>query len=253
MIYRITKIILSDRFMVLLPGFLILFFPFPIFPERTPEEILKLSDEMRNVDEPIHFISAIEDIDGENKSYSLLDVWVHRTDSRVHFLKPANQKGDKVLKTNYMLWYFTKGGSKPLPLTPRQRLLGNVSIGDIVSIRYSEDYKIETQNESSYEGKSVYRFNLISKEGKNAAYDRIIYYIDKNSFAGLYAEFFSASGKLLKKATYEYKGDGLDKFSFKKVFMVNALKKNHVTTMVIVSSERVKLPENYFNKNFINN
>jgi hypothetical protein len=118
-------------------------------------------------------------------------------------LEPARSKGSKILQVDRNMWLTKPGLSKPIPISPRQRMSGQASNGDIAATNYAADYDAKMNADETLDGESCYVLDLAAKH-KRATYDRISYWISVKRGVGIKAEFYSLSGKLLKTARFEY-------------------------------------------------
>jgi hypothetical protein len=101
------------------------------------------------------------------------------------------------------MWLTRPGLSKPIPISPRQRMSGQASNGDIAATNYAGDYDAELSGTETVNGEPCYVLNLSAKH-KRTTYDKIRYWVSVKRVVGLKAEFYSVSGKLLKTARFEY-------------------------------------------------
>ncbi|BCB26065.1 hypothetical protein SKTS_09510 [Sulfurimicrobium lacus] len=118
-------------------------------------------------------------------------------------LEPARFKGSKLLQVERNMWLTRPGLSKPIPISPRQRMSGQASNGDIAATNYAGDYDAQLKGTETLDGEACYVLDLAAKH-KRTTYDRIRYWISVKRVVGLKAEFYSVSGKLLKTARFEY-------------------------------------------------
>jgi len=118
-------------------------------------------------------------------------------------LEPARSKGGKLLQVERNMWLMRPGLSKPIPISPRQRMSGQASNGDIAATNYAGDYDAQLGGEESVDGEPCYVLELTAKH-KRTTYDRIRYWVSTKRTVAVKAEFFSLSGKLLKSARFEY-------------------------------------------------
>ncbi len=120
-------------------------------------------------------------------------------------LEPVRSKGSKILQVERNMWLTKPGLSKPIPISPRQRMSGQASNGDIAATNYAGDYAAQMSGNESVDGESCYVLDLKAKH-KRATYDKIRYWVSVKRLVGVKAEFQSVSGKLLKTARFEYNG-----------------------------------------------
>jgi hypothetical protein len=117
--------------------------------------------------------------------------------------EPSRFKGSKILQVDRNMWLTKPGLSKPIPISPRQRMSGQASNGDIAATNYAKDYEATLGATEKLDGETCYVLDLSAKH-KRATYDKIRYWVATERMVGVKAEFYSLSGKLLKTAHFEY-------------------------------------------------
>lgn len=117
--------------------------------------------------------------------------------------EPVRFKGSKILQVERNMWMTRPGLSKPIPISPRQRMSGQASNGDIAATNYAGDYDAQLGATENIDGEECHVLNLAAKH-KRATYDKIRYWVSVKRVVGIKAEFYSVSGKLLKTATFQY-------------------------------------------------
>jgi len=117
--------------------------------------------------------------------------------------EPARFKGSKLLQVARSMWLTRPGLSKPIPISPRQRMSGQASNVDIAATNYAGDYDAQLDGNEMLDGEACHILALTAKH-KRTTYDRIRYWVSVKRSVGLKAEFYSVSGKLLKTAHFEY-------------------------------------------------
>jgi outer membrane lipoprotein-sorting protein len=101
------------------------------------------------------------------------------------------------------MWLTRPGLSKPIPISPRQRMSGQASNGDIAATNYAKDYEAQLGQQESVESEACYVLELKAKHNR-ATYDKVRYWVSVKRNVGVKAEFYSVSGKLLKVAHFDY-------------------------------------------------
>jgi hypothetical protein len=117
--------------------------------------------------------------------------------------EPVRFRGSKILQVERNMWMTRPGLSKPIPISPRQRMSGQASNGDIAATNYAGDYDAEMNGTETLNGEPCYVLNLTARH-KRTTYDKIRYWVSVKRVVGVKAEFYSVSGKLLKTAHFEY-------------------------------------------------
>ena len=142
--------------------------------------------------------------DGDRTDEQRLLVKAVNDSSVAETLEPARFKGSRILQVERNMWLTKPGLSKPVPISPRQRLTGQASNGDIAATNYAGDYDAKMIGTETLDGEPCYVLDLSAKHNR-ATYDRIRYWVSVKRLVGVKAEFFSLSGKLLKTARFEYR------------------------------------------------
>jgi hypothetical protein len=152
------------------------------------------------------------------------------------------------------MWFAKPGLSKPVPISPRQKLMGDASNGDIAATNYSADYKIVGSEEGKFNDEDCILLTLQAAD-KRATYDRVKYWISKKRILGLKAEFYTISGKMFKTAVFEYKNrinvDDKPQEFISKMIITNAIVKDDVTTVNYSRPLLKKVPDATFNLNLL--
>lgn len=118
-------------------------------------------------------------------------------------LEPARFQGSRLLQVGRNMWLTRPGLSKPIPISPRQRLSGQAANGDIAATDYAGEYDARFDGREVVEGEPCHVLDLSAKT-KRATYDRVRYWISEKYGVGVQAEFYSLSGKRMKTARFDY-------------------------------------------------
>lgn len=169
------------------------------------QSILKASDQARGGGLPgIEWEIRLQSRDGERQDEPQRLLIKAVDDSSVaETLEPARFKGSKLLQVGRSMWLTRPGLSKPIPISPRQRMSGQASNGDIAATNYAGDYDAQLEGSESLDGEPCHLLELSARH-KRTTYDRIRYWVSVKRGVGLKAEFYSVSGKLLKTARFDY-------------------------------------------------
>ena len=133
---------------------------------------------------------------------STMSVTARNEDFLAVYEKPASQRDEKILERGQNMWFIKPGVRNPVPISPRQKLLGAASYGDIAAQRWTSDYDVMSRHDSVMDGKKVYVFML--KGNDHATYEKMRLYVDASMLAAVKSEMMTADDKMLKSATYEY-------------------------------------------------
>jgi hypothetical protein len=218
------------------------------------KEILEHADRARGNVQGIEWIIHLESIEKDRHQERTLRVRARDNNSYAEYMTPAKVKGQKILMKDRNMWFVKPGLSKPVPLSPRQKLMGGAANGDIASTNYAGDYMAESISEDTAGKEPCYVLDL-KATNKKVTYDRIRYWVSKKRRVGVKAEFFTISGKHFKSADFEYDNritvQGVKRPFVSKMIITDAVIKGNVTTMTYEKVTLKKIPDSAFNLNLL--
>lgn len=220
--------------------------------QMSSREMLQKADEARGNAEGIQWDISMDSIERGREENRKLRVIARGYNCLVDTLTPANLKGQKLLMKDRNMWFAKPGLSKPVPISPRQKLMGNAANGDIASTNYGDDYKIIHTEDGKVKNESCVILELQAVDNR-ATYDRVKYWVSKERLVGLKAEFYTVSGKMFKSATFEYSNNvkvGEKRREFiSKMIITSAIIKEDVTTIHYSKPVLKKVSDAAFNIN----
>ncbi|HTX75941.1 MAG TPA: outer membrane lipoprotein-sorting protein [Terracidiphilus sp.] len=119
----------------------------------------------------------------------------------VEFLSPRD-KGRHLLMLGDDMWIYLPDTSRPVRITPLERLSGDASNGDVARTNYATDYSAVYVRTEKVGAQSCYVLDLTAKR-KGATYQRILYWVRVEDARPVKAEFYLTSGKHIKTATFD--------------------------------------------------
>lgn len=128
------------------------------------------------------------------------EVSVKGENSLVKFLD-VRSKGQSMLMRGDDMWLFLPAVARPVRITPIQRLMGNVSNGDLARLRYSIDYTATIEGTETVDGRICDVLELTARR-KAATYQRVRYVLAQADSRPVRAEYFLTSGKLIRRASF---------------------------------------------------
>ena len=160
--------------------------------------ILARSDAYRNPFDSFSIDIELTAHDGKEVETSKFRVYGKGSDrSVVEFLAPASEKGKYLLMLRDAMWIYMPSASRPIRISPLQRLMGQASNGDVARTSFTVDYNAINVNEDG----DAWVLDLEAKD-PSIAYKKVRLWIDRATHEPRRADFYVASGKLLKRAHY---------------------------------------------------
>jgi outer membrane lipoprotein-sorting protein len=172
------------------------------------------------------------------------EVSVKGENSLVRFLS-VRSKGQSLLMRGDDMWFFLPAVARPVRITPIQRLLGNVSNGDLARLRYAIDYDISIEGEADANGVPCTVLDLRAKR-KGATYQRVRYFVRKSDAQPVKAEYFLTSGKAIKTAAFGGLRDMGGRPTLTRIEIHDATRPESRTTMEFISITPRPLPDKLF-------
>lgn len=160
--------------------------------------ILARSDAFRNPLESFSIDVELTSYEGSKAETSKFRVYGKGSDrSVVEFTAPASEKGKYLLMLRDAMWIYMPSTSRPIRISPLQRLMGQASNGDVARTGFTTDYVAK----SAVEEADAWVLELEAKD-PSLAYKRVRLWVDRTTFEPIRADFYVVSGKLLKRAHY---------------------------------------------------
>lgn len=219
------------------------------------EDILRFADEARGNVEGIAWNVTVESTENERVSDSMVyDIKARGFNVAGVSQAPAKYKGNKLLMLNTSMWFYKQGLSKPVPISQRQKLMGDASYGDIASTNYADDYAATELPDERVGDEDCHVYDLKAKTEKST-YDRIRYWVSKERLVGVRAEYYTVSGKKFKSATMEYDNHiqlaGQRRAFLSRIVMRGELMNGAVTYLSLREPRLAPLPDSVFNLNLL--
>jgi outer membrane lipoprotein-sorting protein len=207
--------------------------------------ILAKADGYRN---PLAAFSVDVDLtsytpDGKHES-SKFRVYGRGSDkSVVEFVAPATEKGKYLLMLRDAMWIYMPSASRPIRISPLQRLMGQASNGDVARTNFTIDYNAS----SAVEEGDTWVLDLTAKDPA-VAYNRVKLWVDTKTGEPRRADFYVVSGKLIKRAFYREYGEMNGRRAVTSIEIEDLLKPGNRTVMRYANLTTRENPEKMFTK-----
>jgi outer membrane lipoprotein-sorting protein len=215
----------------------------------TGDQILSNVDRTRNGWSSFTVDVKINNFRGDKPvNENAYQVFIKGTDrTLVKFMSPED-KGKSLLMLDEGMWLYLPSASRPVRVTPLQRLSGNANNGDIAQTNLAANYSAVAAGEETIGGKAAYILDLTAKR-KNATYQNVRLWVNKSDLTPMQAEFRLTSGKATKRVEYlEYDTYGSQKMVRRQV-MYDLLRKDQRTIVEYRNYTQKELADKLFNRN----
>lgn len=199
-------------------------------------EILARVDTARN---PLTSFSVEVELtatNGKSTESSKFRVYGKGSDrSVVEFVAPATEKGKFLLMLRDAMWIYMPSASRPIRISPLQRLMGQASNGDVARTNFAIDYNPTSLTTDD----DAWLLDLTAKD-PSIAYNRVRLWVDKKTNEPRRADFYVVSGKLIKRAYYRDHGN--------RVEIDDLLREGNRTVMQFANRAAHENPDKMFTK-----
>ena len=207
-----------------------------------PQAILADSDAIRNPPKPFSMtVTLLEYRNAKQTDTNTLTVYSKADEKSgqyrtlLRFVAPDRDANKLMLKNGNDLWFYDPSSQASIRLSPQQRLLGQASNGDVVTVNLAKDYKAELLGEEDTadgekQTRRAYKLGL-SAVSPDVTYHRVEMWVDAASSRPIKARFFSESGHLLKTAYYRKYQPQLGRERPTEVVIIDGLDPSWVTVL----------------------
>jgi len=210
------------------------------------ETLLKRSDSFRNgwpsYVLKVKITNYESDKSDEEKLYTVSQKGTDRT--YVEFMSPRD-KGRHLLMLGDDMWIYLPDTSRPIRITPLERLSGDASNGDVARTNYAVDYSpvyLRTEKQGS---EQCFVLELKARR-KGATYQRILYWLRVEDARPVRAEFFLTSGKHIKTATFDDYAPSAGKMLLRRLTLYDEIRHNSHSVLEYSGATPRDLPDKLF-------
>src|SRR5271166_2542462 len=115
---------------------------------QTADEIVGAMDKVRNPGQPFRLTDTlVQYVAGKPSNklvltvYSKVDASSGQFRNVVHWDEPVRDAGKMLLKNGNILWFYDPASKASVRLSAQQRLIGQASNGDVITVNLAKDYK----------------------------------------------------------------------------------------------------------------
>lgn len=226
------------------------------------QAILAASDAVRNPDKPFGLSIVLteyrdaREVDSNTLAiYSKLDAQWGRYRTLISYVGPPRDAGKRVLESGTEMWFYDPSSEASIRISPQQRLLGQASTGDVVTVNLAHDYHAVTATpEDITDGDHVqrhcYKLGLAAAVG-DATYHRIELWVEKSTNRPVKSKFYSDSDRLLKTAYYRKFQSELGLERPTEIVIIDGLTPTWVTVMRYSGYAWRDVPDSWLQRDYL--
>jgi hypothetical protein len=173
----------------------------------------------------------------------------------VRYIDPPRDAGKLVLLDASKMWFYDPTSKTSIRISAQQRLVGQASNGDVLTVNLAHDYTAtlvgeETIKDGDHQDRRAWHLNLAAATG-DAVYARLEYWVERDSYRAVKGKFYSDSGRLLKIAYYRKLAEVLGATRPTETVIIDAVDANLVTTVDAAGYRAQELPEAWFQRDYL--
>jgi outer membrane lipoprotein-sorting protein len=217
----------------------------------TAQEVVERADQARNGNASVLVKTRIsyfksDRLDQEN----VYEIYAKGSEKALlKSLDPRN-RGSRILMLGDDMWISLPDVTRPVRITPAQRLVGQASNGDVARTYYAADYEAQLIREEEIGRRKCALMNLKAKR-KGATYQRIEYWVDLATLEPVQANFYLTSGRNAKFASFDEFKTFMGHRMISRITIVDRIQGRDKTIIEYLSAEPRAFPDRYFNINRI--
>ena len=228
----------------------------------TAEDVLSASDRSRNPDQPFRVtLTIVEYISNTARDrtglvvYSREDKQTGQFDNLVRYAEPPRDAGKLVLLRGANLWFYDPASKASIRISPQQRLSGQASNGDVLTVNLARDYSAtivgdENLLDADHTSRDCWHLDMKAAT-PGAIYNRIEYWVERDTYRSVKGKFYADSGRLLKIAYYHKYEQQLGGMRPTEVILIDAVNSNLATTIGYSDYRVHEIPDAWFQRDYL--
>lgn len=242
--------------------FLLLMTSFSALAQPSAQEIVAASDRVRNPGQPFRLTSTLQEyVGGQPRDRVVLTVYAkedaatRQFKNLVRYVDPPRDRGKMVLLDGTRMWFYDPASKVSIRISAQQRLMGQASNGDVMTVNLARDYRAalageETVTDADRRTRECWHLVLAAATG-DAVYGKIDYWVERRSFRPVKGKYTSDSGRLLKIAYFRNFREELGAARPTETIIIDAVDPNRVTTLTSSDYRYETIPEAWFQREFL--
>lgn len=230
--------------------------------QLSAQELVAAADKVRNPGQPFRLTNTlVEYVGGKPRDRVVLIVFAREDDAThqfrnlVRYHEPPRDTGKVVLLNGSNMWFYDPASKASIRISPQQRLIGQASDGDVVTVNLARDYAAkligpESLQDADRKNRDCWHLDLAAATPE-AIYSRVEYWIERDTARPVKAKFYADSGRLLKIAYFHKYEEQLGSTRPTETIIIDAVDSNLLTTMTTSDYRPQSIPDSWFQRDFL--
>jgi Outer membrane lipoprotein-sorting protein len=228
------------------------------------QAIIARSDAVRNPAIPFRatlrlteYVGGVQRNEILLRVFSKIDPESGRFKNLVGYIEPPRDFGKAVLMNGTTMWFYDPASKSSIRISPEQRLVGQASQGDVLTVNLARDYDAklvgpaggETLHDADRKVRHCWHLEL-RPNNDGAIYGRVEYWVEKTSDRPVKGKFYSDSGRLLKIAYYHKYREELGALRPSEIILIDGVDTRRVTTINTSDYRAMEIPDSWYQREF---
>ncbi len=235
----------------------------PSFAQQpSAQEMVAAADKVRNPGQPFRLINTlVEYVGGKPRDRVTLLIFAresadtHQYSNLVRYTDPPRDTGKMVLLNGSNMWFYDPASKASIRISPQQRLIGQASDGDVLTVNLARDYTAklvgaETLQDADRQQRDCWHLDLAAAT-PDAIYSRVEYWLERDTYRPVKGKFYADSGRMLKIAYFHKYQDALGGVRPTETIIIDAVDSNLVTTLTSSDYRAQAIPDAWFQRDFL--
>jgi outer membrane lipoprotein-sorting protein len=237
--------------------------------DTTPSaaDLVAAADKIRNPQRPFRMsLELVEYQRGQAHDtvhlavHSKIDPNTRQYRNLVRYEAPPRDAGKLVLFDASSMWFYDPASKASIRISPQQRLVGQASDGDVLTVNLAHDYSARLVGEESIldadrQARSTWHLDLTAGTSdagaSDATYSRLETWIEKATYRPIKTKFYSDSGRLLKLAYYRRYESALGAPRPMEIIIVDAVDSHLVTKITYSDFRDEQVQDSWFQRDYL--
>jgi hypothetical protein len=187
--------------------------------------------------------------------HSKVDPATHQYRNLVRYSAPERDAGKLVLLSAGSMWFYDPASKASIRISAQQRLIGQASNGDVLTVNLARDYSArllgdESIQDADHQARDTWHLDLTAATSE-AAYSRLETWIEKGTMRPVKSKFYSDSGRALKIAYFRRYESALGAAPPLETIVIDAVDP-HLLTKVAASDYRAEdVQDTWFQRDYL--
>ncbi|KQY98679.1 hypothetical protein ASD21_22645 [Caulobacter sp. Root1455] len=226
------------------------------------QQILVTADRVRNGGRPFSTLNTLTEYrNGAVAStlalriYSKLDAGTQQYRNLVRYVAPAADAGKIMLMDGRLMWFYDPSSSATVRVSPQQRLTGQASNGDVLTVNLAKDYAAKTAKreqvvDADRADRACWRLDMTAANDR-AVYARLEHWIDAASSLPVKTKYYADSGRLLKIVYYRAYQTVLGGTRPLEAIILDQIDNRLTTKMRFSDFQAADIPDAWFQRDYL--